>query len=186
MFKTRLQQVNLLVKKLQDAALHAGEAEFEVTFAHSAANNELAAVPSASNLQSINPRRITYRAKGNDNHQYLSIFSAFYKPLQYPLLFLHGTYGWGTGRRETNLTQIKWYRSRNLSEPRFALFSRVAQKYMVDMYSQVEKKRINFIRQGRQRQWQRRQAIIGTVDRNIPLTETEAWQSSLSSSFLGS
>jgi hypothetical protein len=186
MFKTGLQEVNPFVKKLQDAASHAGEAEFEVTLAHSVANDELAAVLNASNLQSINPRRITYRAKGNDNHQYLSIFSAFYEPLQYPLLFPHGTYGWGTGRRETNLTQIKWYRSRILSEPRFALFSRVAQEYMVDMYSRVEEERINFIRQGRQRQWQRRQASMGTVDGNVTLTETEAWQSSLPSSFLGS
>lgn len=186
MFKDQLQEINPFVNRIQAAAKQAGEESFEVTLEQPAAVGEVAAIVNASNLQTVNARAVTYCGKGDNNHQYLSILSPFYEPLQYPLLFPHGTLGWQPSLSKPRRTQIQWYRARILGEPRFAMFSRVAQEYMVDMYSRVEEERINFIRQGRARQLQARRCAWEPCNDNESVTETQEWQNRLPSSFLGS
>jgi hypothetical protein len=83
---------------------------------------------------------------------FMPIYSRHYEPLQYPLLFPHGTPGWGltmTGSGSYNntlaLTQRVWYRSRLLTNNCFLIFGRLTCEYVCDMYSRVEEEQLNFI-----------------------------------------
>jgi len=45
--------------------------------------------------------------------------------------------------------QKDWYRFRLLTEPRFQVFGRLANEYLVDMFSRVEEEKLAYIREGR-------------------------------------
>jgi hypothetical protein len=75
----------------------------------------------------------------------VSILHPLYEPLQYPLLFLHGTLGWGK-RSMPAWSQIDYYKLRLLCENRFSVMSRLACEYICDMYSCIEDERLQFIR----------------------------------------
>jgi hypothetical protein len=81
------------------------------------------------------------------------VLSPQYEPLQYPLLFPQGTAGWSPPPRNADggwrFSQIDWYKARLIVEPRFQTFGRLANEYLVDMYSRVEDQRLDYIRAGR-------------------------------------
>src|SRR5437868_884543 len=83
-----------LIIKLQNTSVVAGE---------------LAAVVHVANIQELQPRSILIHRSGPFSTQ-ISILSPQYKPLQYLLLFSHGTPGWCPPSMNSHLfTQINWY-----------------------------------------------------------------------------
>jgi len=112
---------------------------------------------------------------------FINILSPLYEPLQYPLLFPRSTSGWSP-TNPYNHSQIQWYRWNLLKEPRFLQLGRLTCEYCVDMYSRVEEKRLNYLRQGRQAQISRYQP------RHSPAAETDSLsiEGALPASFLGS
>jgi len=76
----------------------------------------------------------------------ISILHPLYEPLQYPLLFPHGTLGWG----KPGWSQINYYKMQLLCEIRFGIMSRLTCEYICDMYSRVEDERLEFIKIGKQ------------------------------------
>lgn len=94
--------------------------------------------------------------------------SRFWEPLAYPLLFPHGTKGWGVndaGRApdaamdvqegpveaDAATTQIWYYRRRILGNSRFPAFGRFTNEYLVDMFSRNLETRLYYIRQNQER-----------------------------------
>jgi len=84
----------------------------------------------------------------NGRDQYIPTVSCLWEPLAYPLLFPSGTLGWGligstenTGEQynqsnfDAPTTQIWHYRARPLREPRFQIFGRLTNEYVVDMFT---------------------------------------------------
>ena len=76
----------------------------------------------------------------------------------YPLLFPHGTFGWGfsndneeflNGENNTTgeISTLSWHiRGMLLREPRFKFFGYLANEYAVDMFSRVLDRRLNLIK----------------------------------------
>jgi hypothetical protein len=91
---------------------------------------EIAAVMSYGNTtpSEIKARRISVVTTDGEN-QTVSTLSRFWEPLGYPLLFPHGTLGWGVTENPSGAaadpdcdvptTQMWHYRARLLREPRF-------------------------------------------------------------------
>lgn len=89
------------------------------------------------------------RCDRRGENQSVSTVSRYWEPLSYPLLFPHGTLGWGVvgSTHDTRLdhqldpnedirtTQMWHYRARLLREPRFRIFGRLTNEYIVDMFS---------------------------------------------------
>ena len=120
-------------------------------------NGDFAAILHASNSTSITPHAIVVWRHSKNEPTFVPIYSRHYEPLQYPVLFPHGTAGWGLtetpngGSRNTiSLTQREWYRSRILTDQRFITFGRLTCEYVCDMYSCVEEERLNFIQKSKQ------------------------------------
>ena len=119
---------------------------------------------------------------------FFPIFSRHYEPLQYPLLFPHGTPGWGltedAAGHETNtlqLTQHEWYCSRLLTDSRFHVFGRVFCEDLCDMYSCIEEEWLNFIRISKKNISQT--AAVANVNED---NEDEQANVTLPASFMGS
>ena len=87
MFKDRLQEINPFVNKIQAAANQAGEESFQVTLEQLTAVGEVAAVVNASNLQTVNPRTVTYYGKGDNDHQILIDSLAILRAFAIPFAF---------------------------------------------------------------------------------------------------
>jgi len=66
-----------------------------VELQHLPAGGELAAIINTQNLSTVHPRKVVFFRSGSDAPRYVHILSRHYEPLQYPLLFPHGTPGWG-------------------------------------------------------------------------------------------
>ena len=131
---------------------------------------EIAAVMNYENtIQSdVQPRRGIVVRRNGDN-QSISTLSRLWEPLAYPLLFPHGTLGWGVthtrlngedfmdGNVGVNIDedscgkQIMYYRARILHEPRFKIFGRLANEYIVDMFSRNLETRLAYIRSNQSR-----------------------------------
>ena len=97
------------------------------------------------------------------SNQSISTISRLWEPLAYPLLFPHGTLGWGiygalddfggdrteeTGEVASDIPtrQIMHYRARMLREPRFQIFGRLTNEYAIDMFTRNLETRLNYIR----------------------------------------
>ncbi|KAK1502270.1 hypothetical protein CABS01_16959 [Colletotrichum abscissum] len=136
----------------------------------SSLSGEVAAVINTQNLGTIDCRKVVFHRHGGRAH-FVHILSRHYEPLQYPLLFPHGTLGWGipaldeptlrrsgtTGndtpaQQANGLTQLQWYRALLLSEARFLTFGRLACEYLVDMYSRIEETNLDYLRRARSMQ----------------------------------
>lgn len=149
------------------------------------AAGEVAALVHANNIQRVHPRSILIYRQHQTRPTVINILNPLYEPLQYPLFFPHGTPGWGL---EQDLTQIRWYRARLTVEPRFLVLGRLCGEYLVDMYSRVEDERLDYIRRGREKQYQtlqQQQARDGMLSGDGSITEFERGIT-LPSSFLGS
>ncbi|EPQ51598.1 hypothetical protein GLOTRDRAFT_17423, partial [Gloeophyllum trabeum ATCC 11539] len=104
-------------------------------------------------MADIRSRRIIVNREDTSVNIPIPTVSRLWEPLAYPLLFPHGTLGWGVvgdGRdlrhdqREHGLlsaehdsptSQIWHYRARLLREERFHIFGRLANEYIVDMFT---------------------------------------------------
>ncbi|KAN0079303.1 hypothetical protein V8E54_004517, partial [Elaphomyces granulatus] len=94
----------------------------------------VAAIIHTSGIRHVDPRRVVIFGRTDPQPQEVPVLSPYYEPLQYPLLFPHGTTGWGhddNGRRNRPCTQLQWYRSLFLSERRFQILGRLAGEYAV-------------------------------------------------------
>lgn len=121
------------------------------------ADGDFAAIMHASNTTTVKPRGILIWKNSDQRPQFVPLFSRHYEPLQYPLLFPHGTPGWGLSDSQNGdlvpvqnvpFTQRVWYRCRLITEDRFLTFGRLTCEYICDMYSRVEEQRLGFIRRG--------------------------------------
>ena len=115
------------------------------------AAGELGAILHVANTTSVNPRNIMIWNNRNERPSFIPLFSKHYEPLQYPLLFPHGTPGWGLNTQDDEdsdweATQRQYYRYRLLTKEHFSAFGRLASEYACDMYSRLEESRLEFIR----------------------------------------
>jgi hypothetical protein len=146
------------------------------------AGGEIAAVVNTDNLRQVQPRQVVFFRKGGLPPRFVPVLSCQYEPLQYPLLFPHGTPGWGLhtdGSKNFPCSQIDWYRHLFLSEPRFQIFGRLACEYAVDMFSRTEDERLNFVKRGRRAQ---RIAPDDAAEPSVP----ESFENKIPASFMGS
>jgi hypothetical protein len=136
---------------------------------------EIAAIMSYTNTtpSEIKARRLIVVTTGGEN-QSVSTVSRFWEPLSYPLLFPHGTLGWGVvGRNEEFVpgtdndiptTQMWHYRARLLREPRFRIFGRLTNEYIVDMFSRDLESRLAYIRSNQERLRREDANLMGLAD----------------------
>jgi hypothetical protein len=92
------------------------------------AGGEVAAIINTDGLRDVQPRQVVFFHRGGQLPRFLPILSCQYEALQYPLLFPHGTLGWGFKESGKNLpcSQVDWYRHLFLSELCFQIFGHVA------------------------------------------------------------
>ena len=122
---------------------------------------EVAAIMSYDNTtqSQIKARRLIISRRSGAN-QAVPTVSRLWEPLAYPLLFPHGTLGWGlfgnhqhvthsiddnNNGEDAITTQMWYYRARILREERFRIFGRLANEYIVDMFSRDLECRLNYI-----------------------------------------
>ena len=179
-----LQEINPYVHQLRRFSTMPTDASSALELSDVSANGDFAAILHAANSTAVDPRSIVIWHNHNTEPSFIPIFSRHYEPLQYPLLFPHGTPGWGLKEGNnghlTNcvpLTQREWYRSRLLSDTRFLTFGRLSCEYLCDMYSRIEEERLKFIRRSKQ-----------TADTNVLDEETvdDSDNLELPCSFMGS
>lgn len=114
-------------------------------------------------LGEVDPRRIVV-SRTDGTLEWINTISRFWEPLVYPLFYPHGTLGWGVvgtagdircGQLAANVlpddvdaatTQIWHYRARLLREPRFRIFGRLPNEYVVDMWTRELECRLQYIR----------------------------------------
>lgn len=153
---------------LHDLQLHnpAGFVNARVSI-RDAGGSEIAAIMCYDNtvLSEVSPRcLIISRQNGRD--QYIPTISRLWEPLAYPLFFPSGTLGWGligtTGNPAQEhdntdfnapTTQIWWYRGRLLREPRFRIFGRLTNEYVIDMFTRELECWLRYIRSNQVRLW---------------------------------
>jgi hypothetical protein len=128
------------------------------------AGGELTAIVNTHNLNVVDAGKIVFFRRGGRQPQFIDNLSRQYEPLQYPLLFPHGTPGWGrsvishpgfSGLLDLDsdmpsdeacpYTQIECHRGLLLTEPRFLTFGRLTCEYVVDMYPRTEDDRLNYL-----------------------------------------
>lgn len=93
-------------------------------------------------------RRVTIR-KSDSPSSSLPSTSRLWEPLAYPLLFLHGTLGWGARDNhdeDPSGSQMWYYRFNLLHEPWFSIFGCLTNEYLADMSSRDLKCRLRSIR----------------------------------------
>jgi Helitron helicase-like domain at N-terminus len=113
---------------------------------------DFAAIMHSANTNSTRPRSILIWKNSDIGPTFVPIFNQHYEPMQYPLLFPHGSPGWGliqVGDKQgpaVPFTQRVWYRGRLLTDDRFQIFGRVASEYVCDMFSRIEEQRLGYVR----------------------------------------
>ena len=98
-----LQQVNPYVHHLYRFSTTWNDNPEAVTtleLADIAPSRDFAAIMHANNSVTVHPRSILIWHNSDDDPSFIPIFSRHYEPLQYPLLFPHGTLGWGLASDE--------------------------------------------------------------------------------------
>src|ERR1700692_1302893 len=131
--------------------------------------------PTEADIQSRNI--ILIRRDGENQH--IQTISRMWEPLTYPLFFPHATLGWGVvGSTDEIKTgeggypvqdegiagttqQIMHYCMRILREPRFHIFGRLTNEYLVDMFSWNLEQRLNYIRMNQKHLRQAAAALMG-------------------------
>jgi len=124
---------------------------------------EIAAIISYENTTAaeLKPRSLIITLT-NSRPQQIPTVSRLWEPLAYPLFFPSGTLGWGvsnelsatqtqTYNSDVPTTQIWHYRAMLLREQRFAIFGRLTNEYVVDMFSRDLECRLHYIRTNQQR-----------------------------------
>jgi len=115
-----------------------------------ASSNEIAAILHINTISVSSPRSVyVWRNDPTSNEgEFVNVLSSHYEPLQYPLLFPHGSPGWSIDFHP-KLTQMKYYRMRLLqNDDRFRSLGRLNNEYLVDMFSRMEEERLQYRRHG--------------------------------------
>ena len=123
---------------------------------------EIAAIMSYDNTtQSQIKTRCLIISRQNGHNQAIPTVSRLWEPLAYPLIFPHGTLGWGLvgdhhhvmaqsanngDEADVVTTQIWYYCARILCKQHFHIFGRLTNEYIVDMFSRDLECRLNYIR----------------------------------------
>jgi hypothetical protein len=179
-----LEQCNPYLQSLQTFASVENIQYSVLELSAPSSGGDFAAIAHIADSTAFHPRNIVIWRNTDRQPSFIPLLSKHYKPLQYPVLFPHGTPGWGlqtdgTGwtQNRYGLTQTQFYRSRILTEPRFLQFGRVANEYFCDMWSRVQEENLSYIYQGRAQQFR---------NQNPELAEDATFDVHLSASFLGS
>ena len=153
-----------------------------LTLEDSGTTSEIAAIMNYANTTEadVQSRNIILIRRDGEN-QRIQTISRLWEPLAYPLFFPHATLGWGvvgsTDEIETGegnypvqdegiagtTRQIMHYRARILREPRFHIFGRLTNEYLVDMFSRNLETRLNYIRMNQTRLRQEDAALMGVT-----------------------
>ncbi|KIJ64991.1 hypothetical protein HYDPIDRAFT_27728 [Hydnomerulius pinastri MD-312] len=190
-----LWEVNPFVAALRELNIASTHCPTASLILHDAGAAEVAAIMSFDNTSTseIKSRRLVI-SRVNGRNQRIPTVSRLWEPLAYPLLFPHGSLGWGLFGSNSDVvqgaaptqdvdhatTQIWHYRARLLREPRFQIFGRLVNEYVVDMFSRNLESRLNFIRDNQKRIRQEDAELMGEA-------EVEASENVyLPASFLGS
>jgi hypothetical protein len=179
-----LEQVSPYVRNLRHAVTQVNDEALPlaIELAVPAAGGDIAAIINTDSLRHVNPRKVVFFRHSGLQPQFVAILSAQYEPLQYPLLFPHGTPGWGyfgDGQKNLSCTQIQWYRHLFLTEPRFQILGRLASEYAVDMFSRTEEQRLTYLQKGRRFQ-------ATTMDEAPNPTVPDLFENKIPASFMGS
>ena len=147
-FKSDLDRYNPYVRKLRLFNSIPNSVTTGLELSEFSTGGDFAAIMHAANSTAIEPRNIIIWRNRNAQPTFVPIFSRHYEPLQYPLLFPHGTPGWGltNGSNTLQLTQRQWYKSRILSDEHFLIFGCSSCDHYCDMYSHIEEEHLAFIR----------------------------------------
>ena len=140
---------------------------------------DIAAVINYDNTTSrVRSRSLRISTTLNDK-QYVPVTSRLWEPLVYPLLFPHGSLGWGIIRDHDHLnavphysdvtadvatTQMWFYHLRLLREPRFQIFGHLGNEYIVDMYTRNLETHLNYIRMNQRRLREEDARLMGVDD----------------------
>ena len=196
-FREALLRVNPFVTALRNlSALDSHECPHaHLVLDDTGSTAEIAAIMSYDNTtqSQIKSRRWTISRTGG-TIQSIPTISRLWEPLAYPLLFPNATLGWGivgSGRdirhdvpsdptADRPTTQMWHYRARLLREPRFQIFGRLTNEYIVDMFTCDLETRLNYIRANQLHLRREDAALMGVDDLNYSENVY------LPSSFLGS
>ena len=157
-----LQNTNPFVNALQHYSIISRDYPNAELILQDSGAAEVAAIMSYNNTtqSQIKARRLIISHQSGTN-QAISTVSCLWEPLAYPLLFPHGTLGWGLFGNHQNLphsldnnnaesdavtTQMWHYRAQILREERFRIFGHLTNEYIVDMFSRDLECRLNYIR----------------------------------------
>jgi hypothetical protein len=164
--RSALYRVNPLVQGFHSLGWHLQNNEDVSLILHDRGDvPEVAACISYENTTTnqVAPRQLVV-APRSTRIQHIPSSSRLWEPLVYPLLFPHGTAGWGVQGIHVDddgmandfsegaaSTQMWYYRARLLREPRFQIFGRLGNEYLVDMFSRDLESRLAYIRKNQQR-----------------------------------
>lgn len=158
---------------------------------------EIAAIINFQNtlLSDLTPRQLVISPIHGVNY-YVPTISRMWEPLAYPILFPHGSLGWGVNNAggedfghgdadhgadsDQISTQMWHHRLRLLHEPRFEQFGRLTNEFLVDMFSRNIESRLYYIGMNLQRQQQEDAHLMGQA--YVPNSENVY----LPASFIGS
>ena len=188
-----LSRVNPFVTQLRNlTAIASNIPTAHLVLQDSGSSPEIAAIMRYENTTRNQTKSRNLRVSKTDGHnQTISTVSRMWEPLAYPLLFPQGTLGWGIpdstsvtptshATPDTATTQMWHYRARLLHEPRFSIFGRLANEYIVDMFSRDLDTRLDYIRRNQNQVLEDDASLMGETD--LPQSENIY----LPSSFLGS
>ncbi|PPR05450.1 hypothetical protein CVT24_007467 [Panaeolus cyanescens] len=194
-FIAALQSVNPFVEKLRNlSGISTVTPAAHLILYDSGTTSEIAAIMCYDNTTQaqLSPRSLTI-SKFHGSNQRIPTVSRMWEPLAYPLFFPHATLGWGIpdeavtmdnvileDNDTTTTTQMWHYRARLLREPRFRIFGRLTNKYVVDMFSRDLESRLAYIRKNQLRIQAEDAELMGDPD--LPPSENIY----LPSTFLGS
>ena len=179
--KKALKRHNPFVRQIQFLSSRIPRCPSATLFLYDSGAAEVAALINDNNTTATRVHMRSLRISTTDNNvQYISVTSRLWEPLAYPLLFPHGTLGWGIGptstadneQRSTTInadvttTQMWYYRSRILRDDRFRIFGRLTNEYIIDMFSRNLETRLHYIRVNQQRLRTEDTNLMGVDDVN--------------------
>ncbi len=115
------------------------------------------------------PRTVVFWKRSELAPTFINALHPLYEPLQYPLFFPHGTYGWFPGLTSVRpprekITQLHYFCHRVLTEMRFGPLGRLLNEYLVDMFSSNEDSRLYYISHHVQTRIAARSELDETID----------------------
>ena len=140
------------------AQLYQSAKDFHLKLEWTPMNRSISAVVEKATASVPRERQVFVQKLQENQHGSIGILSPLYEPLQYPLLYFHGTGGWqhemkSDSDNKVKISQIDYYRHLFLSQKeagsdfnRFQLLGRLLNEWFVDMFSRTEDQRLNWIR----------------------------------------